>query len=48
MTIPGVDMMVALAMKGAIGEVPRFDEPQKLVSYLPLNPSVGQSGPGPA
>ena len=48
MTIPGVDMTVALAMKAAIGEVIRFDEPQKLVSYLGLNPSVRQSGPGPA
>ena len=34
MTIPGVDMTVALAMKAAIGGVTRFDEPQKLVSYL--------------
>ena len=48
MTIPGVDMVVALAMKAAIGDVSRFDEPQKLVSYLGLNPSVRQSGPGPA
>ena len=48
MTIPGVDMTVALAMKAAIGEGARFDAPQKLVSYLRLNPSVRQSGPGPA
>jgi transposase len=48
MTIPGVDMVVALAIVAAIGEVTRFDEPQKLVSYLGLNPSVRQSGPGPA
>jgi transposase len=48
MTIPGVDMVVALAMAAAIGDVTRFDEPQKLVSYLGLNPSVRQSGPGPA
>jgi len=48
MTIPGIDMTVALAMKAAIGDVSRFDEPQKLVSYLGLNPSVRQSGPGPA
>ena len=48
MTIPGVDMTVALAMQAAIGEVSRFDAPQKLVSYLGLNPSVRQSGPGPA
>jgi transposase len=48
MTIPGVDMVVALAMAAAIGEATRFDKPQKLVSYLGLNPSVRQSGPGPA
>ena len=48
MTIPGVDMVVALAIVAAIGEVGRFDRPQKLVSYLGLNPSVRQSGPGPA
>ncbi|WIW55444.1 IS110 family transposase [Mesorhizobium mediterraneum] len=44
MTIPGVDITVALAMKAAIGDVSRFDDPQKLVTYLGLNPSVRQSG----
>ncbi|MDH4989352.1 transposase [Aquamicrobium lusatiense] len=34
-------------MKAAIGDVSRFDEPQKLVSYLGLNRIVRQSGPGP-
>lgn len=48
MTIPGIDMTVALAMQAAIGDVTRFADPQKLVSYLGLNPSVRQSGPGPA
>lgn len=48
MTVPGIDIVVALALTAAIGEVTRFDEPQKLVSYLGLNPSVRQSGPGPA
>ncbi|WP_439372688.1 IS110 family transposase [Bradyrhizobium sp. DASA03120] len=48
MTIPGVDMIVALALMAAIGDVARFSDPQKLVSYLGLNPSVRQSGPGPA
>ena len=48
MTIPGVDMVVGLAIMAAIGEVGRFSEPQKLVSHLGLNPSVRQSGPGPA
>jgi transposase len=48
MTIPGIDMVVALALKAAIGDIARFERPQKLVSYLGLNPSVWQSGPGPA
>lgn len=48
MTIPGVDMVVALALIAAIGEISRFKTPDKLVSYLGLNPSVRQSGPGPA
>jgi hypothetical protein len=48
MTIPGVDMVVALAIVPAIGAVTRFDRPQKLVSYLGLNPSVRQFGPSPA
>lgn len=48
MTIPGVDMVVALAMTAAIGDIRRFATPQKLVSYLGLNPSVRQSGSGPA
>jgi transposase len=48
MTIPGIDMIVALALKAAIRDVGRFESPHKLVSYLGLNPSVRQSGPGPA
>jgi transposase len=48
MAIPGIDMVVALALKAAIGDAARFESPQKLVSYLCLNPSVRQSGPGPA
>jgi transposase len=48
MTVPGIDMVVALAIMSAIGDVARFASPQKLVSYLGLNPSVRQSGPGPA
>ncbi len=48
MTIPGIDMVVALAMTAAIGTIGRFEKPEKLVSYLGLNPSVRQSGPGPA
>ena len=48
MTIPGIHMIVALAIKAAVGEIGRFARPQKLVSCLGLNPSVRQSGPGPA
>jgi transposase len=48
MTIPGIDMVVALALAAAIGDIQRFEASEKLVSYLGLNPSVRQSGPGPA
>ena len=48
MTIPGIDMVVAIALVAAIGDIQRFEAPEKLVSYLGLNPSVRQSGPGPA
>lgn len=48
MTIPGIDMVVAEGLMAAIGDPFRFPCPQKLVSYLGLNPSVRQSGPGPA
>ena len=48
MTIPGVDMVVAIALVAAIGNITRFASPQQLVSYLGLHPGVRQSGPGPA
>jgi transposase len=48
MTVPGVDMTVALGVVAAIGDVQRFRSPQKLVSYLGLNPRVRQSGAQPA
>src|SRR5215467_4846667 len=48
MTVPGLDKIVATALVAAIGDVSRFGSPQKLVSYLGLNPSVRQSGSGPA
>ena len=46
MTIPGVDMVVAVGLMAAIGPIDRFDGPEKLVAYLGLNPSVHQSGEG--
>jgi len=48
MTIPGVDMVVAVGLMAAIGRIDRFDRPDKLVAYIGLNPSVHQSGIGPA
>jgi transposase len=48
MTIPGLDIIVTIAMVAAIGDIRRFASPPKLVSYLGLNPSVRQSGSTPA
>jgi transposase len=48
MTIPGVDATVALSIVAAVGDFARFSTPQKLVSYLGLNPRVRQSGGQPA
>jgi transposase len=48
MTIPGVDALVALGLRAAIGDVTRFPSPQRLVSYLGLDPRVRQSGLQPA
>ena len=48
MTVPGVDATVALSIVAAVGDFSRFASPQKLVSYLGLNPRVRQSGGQPA
>ncbi|KAA3442120.1 IS110 family transposase [Mesorhizobium sp. SARCC-RB16n] len=48
MTLPGLDVTVAASVAAAIGDIRRFSDPQKLVAYLGLNPSVRQSGEGPA
>ena len=46
MTIPGIDLVVAVGLIAAIGPVARFAGPDRLVAYLGLNPSVHQSGDG--
>jgi transposase len=46
LTIAGVNAVVASGIVAAIGEISRFKEPQKLVSYFGLNPRVRQSGLG--
>jgi transposase len=48
MTIPGVDLIVAATLVGAIGDVARFPSPRHLVGYLGLAPRVRQSGSTPA
>lgn len=48
MTIPGVDVTVAMSITAAVGDFSRFDSPNKLVRYLGLNPRVKQSGEQPA
>jgi transposase len=48
MTIPGVDATVALSIVAAVGTFGRSSSPEKLVSYLGLNPRVKQSGGQPA
>lgn len=48
MTIPGIDMVVAVGLTAAIGTISRFKTPDQLVSYIGLNPSVHQSGEGRA
>lgn len=48
MTLSGVHVTVAMGLLAAIGDITRFASPEKLVSYLGLNPSVRQSGSGPA
>ncbi len=48
MTIPGVDATVALSIVAAAGDFSRFSSPNRLVSYLGLNPRVRQSGGQPA
>lgn len=45
-TITGVNVTLAAGLVAAIGDVRRFASPQKLVSYLGLNPRVRQSGLG--
>ena len=48
MTIPGVDAVVAMSVIAAVGDFTRFASPDKLVSYVGLNPKVRQSGDTPA
>ena len=44
MTLPGVDFAVAETVLAALGDISRFDSPDKAASYLGLVPSTHQSG----
>ena len=46
MTIPGVDMAVAVAIVATVGDFSRFESPAKLVSYVGLDPSVSANPVG--
>ena len=48
MTVPGINVTVAMSIVAAVGDFSRFESPDRLVSYLGLNPRVRQSGNGPA
>ena len=43
MTIPGVNVTVAMGFVSAIGDISRFENPSKLSSYFGLVPRVNQS-----
>lgn len=48
MTVPGINVTVAMSIVAAVGDFSRFESPDRLVSYLGLNPRVSQSGNAPA
>jgi transposase len=48
MTVPGVSLMTATTFIAAVGDIRRFADPRKLVSYLGLDPKVRQAGTGAA
>lgn len=48
LTVTGVNCIVAIGLRAAIGDISRFASAAKLVSYFGLNPRVRQSGLQPA
>ena len=44
MTVPGVSLHTAATFMARVGDIGRFKNPRKLVSYLGLDPRVRQSG----
>ena len=48
MTVPGVNLIVAVTFLATVGDIHRFPDRRKLVGYLGLDPKVRQSGDAPA
>jgi transposase len=48
MTIPGIGPIVASTVLASIGDISRFETPEKLSCYFGLTPKVRQSGDHPA
>jgi transposase len=48
MTIPGIGPVVASTVLASIGDISRFETPEKLSCYFGLTPKVRQSGDHPA
>src|SRR5215203_601758 len=48
MTVPGVNLHTAATFMACVGDIGRFRDPRKLVSYLGLDPRVRQWGEEPA
>jgi transposase len=44
MTVAGINSVVATAVLASIGDISRFERPEKLASYFGLTPRVRQSG----
>src|SRR5215218_7408014 len=47
MTVPGVNLHTAATFMACVGDIGRFRDPRRLVSYLGLDPRVRQSGEEP-
>jgi transposase len=47
MTVPGVSLMTATTFIAAVGDIRRFHEPSKLVSYLGLDPKSASRASAP-
>ena len=48
MTVPGINVTVAMSIVAAVGDFSHFESPDRPVCDLGLNPRVRQSGSGPA